>query len=97
MNGHSLRSLAAIRTSRPRPAPMLVMNGTADALIPYEGGRGTSRYAVDRFWSAEKTIAYWRKLNACEDGDAASDLGVLQAVSISCHARHAVARGQMAR
>jgi polyhydroxybutyrate depolymerase len=77
---------------------MLVMNGTADAPIPYERGRGTSRYAVDGFWSAAKTIAYWRKLNACEDGDAAaSDLGILQAVSISCHARHAVARGQMTR
>jgi polyhydroxybutyrate depolymerase len=52
-----------------------MMNGTADPLIPYEGGRGTSRYAVDGFWSAEKTIAFWRKVNACEDGDAAaSDL-----------------------
>jgi hypothetical protein len=36
---------------------MLVMNGTADAPIPYERGRGTSRYAVDGFWSAEKR---WR-------------------------------------
>jgi len=59
-----------------RPVPMLVMNGTADPLIPYEGGRGTSRYAVDGFWSAEKTIAFWRKLNGCEEDDAAAtDLG----------------------
>jgi hypothetical protein len=29
-----LRSLATIMTSRPRPVPMLVMNGTADPLIP---------------------------------------------------------------
>ena len=55
-----------------RPVPMLMMNGTADPLIPYEGGRGTSRYAVDGFWSAEKTIAFWRKVNACEEGSAAS-------------------------
>jgi polyhydroxybutyrate depolymerase len=54
-----------------RPVPMLVMNGTADPLIPYEGGRGTSRFAVDGFWSAEKTIAFWRKVNGCEEGDAA--------------------------
>jgi polyhydroxybutyrate depolymerase len=53
-----------------RPVPMLVMNGTADPLIPFEGGRGTSRFAVDGFWSAEKTIAFWRKVNGCEDGDA---------------------------
>ena len=55
-----------------RPVPMLMMNGTADPLIPYEGGRGTSRYAVDGFWSAEKTIAFWRKVNGCEEGSAAS-------------------------
>jgi polyhydroxybutyrate depolymerase len=55
-----------------RPIPMLMMNGTADPLIPYEGGRRTSRYAVDGFWSAEKTIAFWRKVSACEDGDAAA-------------------------
>src|ERR1700759_2806860 len=53
-----------------RPIPMLMMNGTADPLIPYEGGRGTRRYAVDGFWSAEKTISFWRKVNACEDGGA---------------------------
>jgi polyhydroxybutyrate depolymerase len=59
-----------------RPVPMLVMNGTADPLIPYEGGRGTSRFAVDGFWSAEKTLRFWRKINGCEEGDAAAtDLG----------------------
>src|SRR3984893_14146781 len=55
-----------------RPVPMLMMNGTADPLIPYQGGRGTNRYAVDGFWSAEKTIAFWRKVNACEEGNVAS-------------------------
>ena len=55
-----------------RPVPMLMMNGTADPLIPYEGGRGTSRYAVDGFWSTERTLRFWRKINACEEGDAAA-------------------------
>jgi polyhydroxybutyrate depolymerase len=49
-----------------RPVPMLMMNGTADPLVPYNGGRGTSRYAVDGFWSAEKTLAFWRKNNGCD-------------------------------
>jgi polyhydroxybutyrate depolymerase len=49
-----------------RPMPMLMMNGTADPLVPYNGGRGTSRYAVDGFWSAEKTLAFWRKNNGCD-------------------------------
>jgi polyhydroxybutyrate depolymerase len=54
-----------------RPVPMLMMNGTADPLVPYKGGRGTSRYAVDGFWSAERTLGFWRKNNGCEAKDAA--------------------------
>lgn len=52
-----------------RPLPMLIMNGTADPLIPYEGGRGSSYFAADGFWSTEKTVAFWRELNGCEPGD----------------------------
>jgi polyhydroxybutyrate depolymerase len=54
-----------------RPVPMLMMNGTADPLVPYKGGRGTSRFAVDGFWSVEKTLGFWRKINGCEPNDAA--------------------------
>ncbi len=53
-----------------RPVPFLMMNGTADPLIPYQGGRGTSRFAVDGFWSSEKTLAFWRRGNGCETKDA---------------------------
>jgi polyhydroxybutyrate depolymerase len=54
-----------------KPVPMLMINGTADPLIPYQGGRGTSRFAVDGFWSTEKTFAFWRRVNGCEAADAA--------------------------
>jgi polyhydroxybutyrate depolymerase len=54
-----------------RPVPMLMMNGTADPLIPYEGGRGTSRFAVPGFWSTAKTFDFWRSVNGCETQDAA--------------------------
>jgi polyhydroxybutyrate depolymerase len=54
-----------------RPVPMLMMNGTADPLIPYPGGRGTSRFAMPGFWSTEKTLDFWRRANACETQDAA--------------------------
>src|SRR5882757_3566766 len=58
-----------------RPIPLLMMNGTADPLIPYPGGRGTSRFAVEGFWSTEKTLAFWRRANGCETRDgAATDL-----------------------
>ena len=57
-----------------RPVPMLIMNGTADPLIPYNGGRGTSRFAVDGFWSADKTLAFWRKNNGCDAKATTTDL-----------------------
>lgn len=54
-----------------RPVPLLMINGTADPLIPYEGGRGTSRFAVQGFWSTEKTFDFWRRVNGCELKNAA--------------------------
>jgi polyhydroxybutyrate depolymerase len=54
-----------------RPVPMLMMNGTHDPLIPYQGGRGSSRFAAEGFWSAEKTLVFWRRTNGCEEKDAA--------------------------
>jgi polyhydroxybutyrate depolymerase len=57
-----------------RTVPMLVMNGTADPLIPYEGGRGTSYFAADGFWSTAKTLDFWRRANGCDTQDAATDL-----------------------
>ena len=58
-----------------RPVPMLMMNGTADPLIPYQGGRGTNRFGAAGFWSTAQTLAFWRRANACETEDAgAADL-----------------------
>lgn len=53
-----------------RPVPLLMMNGTADPLIPYQGGRGTSRFAVPGFWSTQMTLDFWRRANGCEATDA---------------------------
>ena len=64
---HTEESAAACHPSR--PIPMLMMNGTADPLIPFEGGKGASRFAVDGFWSAMQTLAFWRRVNGCEPGD----------------------------
>lgn len=54
-----------------RPVATLMMNGTADPLVPYRGGRGTSRFAVDGFWSTSRTFDFWRRVNGCETKDAA--------------------------
>jgi len=66
----NLTDESAVTCHPSRPLPMLIMNGTADPLIPYEGGRGSSYFAADGFWSTEKTVAFWRELNGCETEDA---------------------------
>jgi polyhydroxybutyrate depolymerase len=54
-----------------KQVPMLMINGTADPLIPYQGGRGTSRFAVPGFWSTQQTFDFWRRVNGCDAQDAA--------------------------
>jgi polyhydroxybutyrate depolymerase len=53
-----------------RPVPMLMMNGTADPIIPYEGGRGSSRFAASGYWSTQQTLGLWRQINGCAPEDA---------------------------
>jgi polyhydroxybutyrate depolymerase len=67
----NLSDEAAAACHPSRPMPMLMMNGTVDPLIPFEGGKGASRFAVGGYWPAVKTLAFWRKLNGCETGDSA--------------------------
>ena len=61
-------SAAACHPSR--PVPMLIMNGTIDPLIPYDGGHGSSYFAADGFWPTTRTLAFWRSVDGCEAGDA---------------------------
>lgn len=83
----------AARCHPSRPLPMLLINGTADPLIPYEGGHGSSYFAADGFWSAADTVGFWRRINGCEaaDGDAAdfddrnpSDLSTVTRIGSRC-------------
>jgi polyhydroxybutyrate depolymerase len=68
----NLTDEAAVTCHPSRPLPMLLMNGTADPLVPYAGGRGSNYFAADGFWSTDETLAFWRKLNGCETVNAAS-------------------------
>ncbi|WP_249125681.1 PHB depolymerase family esterase [Bradyrhizobium manausense] len=83
-----------------RSLPMLMMNGTVDPLIPYEGGRGTSYFAANGYWSTEKTLAFWRGLNGCAAADAAvtelpdknpSDQSTVTQIASRCPPGHDVA------
>jgi polyhydroxybutyrate depolymerase len=55
-----------------RPVPLLLMNGTQDPLVPFNGGKGSSWFAVDGFWSTAKTVQFWRDKSGCAPADAAS-------------------------
>src|SRR5438045_1178662 len=75
LHGNTQTGAAADACHPSRPVPVLMMNGTADPLIPYQGGRGASRFAVEDFWSTERTLAFWRRANGCETPDGvATDL-----------------------
>ena len=95
----NLTDETAVTCHPSRPLPMLIMNGTADPLIPYEGGRGSSYFAADGFWSTEKTVAFWRKLNGCESDDASvtdlpdkapADQSTVTRITSRCPAGHDV-------
>lgn len=95
----NLTDEAAVTCHPSRPLPMLLMNGTADPLVPYEGGRGSSYYAADGFWSTEETLAFWRKLNGCETDDASvtdlpdrnvADQSTVTRISSRCPSGHDV-------
>ena len=59
------------RTCRPyKPMPMLFMNGTADQLIPYNGGFGTGPTASYNLMPVVDFVAFWRKANGCGEGNA---------------------------
>jgi polyhydroxybutyrate depolymerase len=48
-----------------KPLPLLVVNGTADQLVPYGGGQ-TSR--GDSVWPTERLAGFFRRLNGCPAG-----------------------------
>jgi polyhydroxybutyrate depolymerase len=66
----SFTATMAERCAPRQPIAMLLMNGTADPLVAYQGGKGASpRFGLPNMWSTERTIAFWRKVNGCDAGD----------------------------
>lgn len=64
----SLTDIMAAACKPRQPIPMLMMNGTGDPLVNYEGGKGTSRYGLPNAWATERTVAFWTRINGCKDG-----------------------------
>lgn len=51
--------------------PLVLMNGTADPLVNFDGGRGRNRMmGVSGLLSAEDTLRFWRRLDGCAPEDA---------------------------
>ena len=48
------------------PVSVLVINGTADPLVPYNGGQVRVMFSLrGEIWSTDRTIAFWAKHNRC--------------------------------
>ena len=47
-----------------KPIPALMVNATADQILPYGGGQSNRG---DTLWSAERLVAFFRQLNGCSD------------------------------
>lgn len=58
-----------------RPMPIIIMNGDADPLVPWEGGEITiQRQTRGRVISTPDTVAFWVKHNQCDMSPAISYL-----------------------
>jgi polyhydroxybutyrate depolymerase len=49
-----------------RPVPVVMLNGTADPLVPYDGGEVGFRGGRGSVWAAERTAAFLARSNGCE-------------------------------
>ena len=58
-----------------RPLPVLLMNGTDDPIVPYDGGR--YRDSVIRLLSAEDSAKEWARLNHCSEKPSETKLRAL--------------------
>ncbi|WP_315739463.1 MULTISPECIES: alpha/beta hydrolase family esterase [unclassified Bradyrhizobium] len=69
-----------------RPVPVVMINGTADPMVPYRGGEVGLRGGRGRVWSAEKTAEFFARRDGCgvrqaaalPHRDLASDTSVTQ-------------------
>jgi len=48
-----------------KPLPLVMFNGTADPLVPYEGGNVGFRGQRGRVWSAERTAEFIARVDGC--------------------------------
>jgi len=59
---------------KPKPMPVLIMNGTADPVSPYNGGTNGRGTALGRTLSTDETVQYFARINGL---DAVSQRSIL--------------------
>lgn len=57
-----------------RPMPVLVIHGSADRNLPYDGGVGAAAFAPHEAMSVAAAIEFWRRRDACA-GEGQSERG----------------------
>jgi len=57
------------------PVAVLVIHGTADRNLPFDGGPGARALAVHEVRSVAAAIAFWRKHNRCAEAPATEQRG----------------------
>lgn len=61
-----------VRCAPSRPVAVLETHGTADPIVPFDGGRMTGRGGASTIVAAPAMVARWRDLDGCQ-GDPAQD------------------------
>jgi polyhydroxybutyrate depolymerase len=56
-----------------KPLPVMMLNGTADASVPYAGGL-VQPFGLFSAWPTERLVAFFRNLNGCSESHDASVL-----------------------
>jgi polyhydroxybutyrate depolymerase len=49
-----------------RPVPIIHVHGTADTLVPYDGGDGSHAGGLQGFLSVAESVGFWVKANGCD-------------------------------
>jgi polyhydroxybutyrate depolymerase len=69
-----------------KPVPVVIMNGTADVIVPYRGGLVSPLKPLDpstiNVWSTDRLESYFRRFNGCTHAPEAAVLSGLQAQRI---------------
>lgn len=76
-----------------RPLPVLIMHGTADTAVPYEGGPSNEAIPTAGSWtnrSVPYAVDFWTRHNACETPAARTDDGPVHRDTYDCAAEVSV-------